>query len=239
VGTYILVLGIVIGSFLNVCISRISKNESLLFPGSHCFKCERKLSWYENIPIISYIIIRGRCRNCGSKIPIRYLVIEIITGVLFYIFFLKWGFSTLFYKNTVFISILIVIAGIDLENYYIPDLCSGILILFGVGSSIFTIGIESSLLGAGIYSLFFVLLYGFGEVIKKEIIGFGDIKLALGIGSVLGYESLEKVWLFLNIAFILGAAVGIILIVTKIKSRKDYIPFGIYLSISAIILSYF
>jgi len=234
-----ILIGIVIGSFLNVCIYRIPRSESLLFPPSHCPLCNYKIRWYENIPLISYILIlRGRCSNCKRKISLQYPIIELLTGILFYIFYLKFGYTFLTLKYLIFSALLIVGSGIDLGHHYIPDRITISILALGIISSFFTIGFEKSILGAGSFSLFYLVLYGYGESTGYEIMGFGDVKLALGIGSVVGYLSLNKVFLFINIAFILGAVIGVSLILLKLKTRKDQIAFGPYISIAGLILGY-
>ena len=235
----VFIIGLIIGSFLNVCIYRIPRGLSISTPSSHCPICNYKIKWYENIPVLSYVIfLRGRCSNCKEKISIQYPLIELITGILFYIFYMKFGYTLLTLKYLIFISLLIVAIWIDFYHLYIPDRISFSLFLLGVLGSFFTIGFENSFLGAGSFSLFYVLLYGVGENFGKELIGFGDIKLSLGIGAVIGYFGLYQVFIFLNIAFITGAIVGIILILLKIKTRKDTIPFAPYIGLAGIIIAY-
>ena len=235
----VLLLGLIIGSFLNVCIYRIPKGESVAFPPSHCPSCGHKIKWYENIPVFSYILIlRGKCSNCKCNISIQYPVVEFITGVLFYIFFLKFGLGILGIKYLIFICLLIVGIWVDFTHYYIPDRISLSIFIIGVVTSFFTIGFERSILGAGSFALFYLVLYGFGESFGYEIMGFGDVKLALGIGAMIGYFSLYQVFIFLNIAFISGALIGVGLIFLKKKTRKDIIPFGPYIAMAGLVVAY-
>jgi leader peptidase (prepilin peptidase)/N-methyltransferase len=232
-------LGLIIGSFLNVCIYRIPKKESIVFPASHCPICNHKIKWYENIPVLSYVfLLRGRCSQCKSHISIQYPIVELITGVLFYIFYIKFGYTILTLKYLVFIPLLIIAIWIDFDHYYIPDRISLSIFLLGIIGAFFTTGFERSFLGAGSFTLFFLLLYGFGESFGKELMGFGDVKLSLGIGAIIGYYSLYQVFIFLNIAFVTGAIVGVILILLKIKTRKDIIPFGPYIGIAGLVMMY-
>jgi len=235
----VLLLGFVIGSFLNVCIYRIPEDESIAFPSSHCPLCGNIIKWYENIPVFSYIfILKGRCSNCKGNISIQYPIVEFITGILFYLFFLRFGLGILGIKYLFFICLLIIGIWIDFKHYYIPDRISFSIFIIGIITSFFTIGFERSVLGAGIFALFYIVLYGFGESFGHEIMGFGDVKLAIGIGATIGYFSLYQVFIFLNIAFILGAVIGVGLILLKRKTRKDIIPFGPYIAIAGLVVGY-
>lgn len=235
----ILLLGFVIGSFLNVCIYRIPNGGNIAFPSSHCPSCGHIIKWYENIPIFSYVfILRGKCSGCKCKVSIQYPIVEFITGILFYLFFLRFGLGILGIKYLIFICFLIVSTWIDFTHYYIPDRISLSIFIIGIIFSFFTIGFERSILGAGSFTLFYIVLYGFGESFGYEIMGFGDVKLAMGIGAVIGYFSLYQVFMFLNIAFILGAIIGIVLILLKKKTRKDIMPFGPYIAIAGLAIGY-
>ena len=236
----ILLLGFVIGSFLNVCIYRIPKGESIVFPSSHCPLCGHIIRWYENIPVFSYIfILKGKCSGCKEHISMQYPIVEFVTGILFYIFFLKFGLGILGIKYLFFICLLVVGVWVDFNYYYIPDRISLSIFVIGIISSFFSIGFERSVIGAGIFALFYIILYGFGESFGYEIMGFGDVKLAMGIGAMVGYFSLYQVFMFLNIAFILGAIIGVGLILLKRKTRKDIIPFGPYIAIAGLVIGYF
>ncbi len=229
-----------IGSFLNVCIYRIPRNESVVSPPSHCPNCGYKIKWFDNIPILSYfILLRGKCRGCGQKISIRYPLIEMFTGLLFLIVFYKYLVSIDTLKMFVFTSILIVLSFIDIKEYILPDRLTFSLIVLGFLSAPFTnTGIENAMIGAAVFSFPFMLLYSFGEdILKKEIMGFGDVKLAAGIGAFLGYGSFYKFYLFFMMAFGIGAVIGVLLIMLKIKSRKDMVPFGPFIALSGFILS--
>ena len=235
----VLLLGLVIGSFLNVCIYRIPRGESVSFPPSHCPTCGHKIKWYENIPVFSYIfILRGKCSECKGHISIQYPIVEFITGMLFYAFFLRFGLGILGIKYLIFICLLIIGIWVDFIHYYIPDRISLSIFVIGIISSFFTVGFERSMLGAGSFALFYIVLYGFGETFGREIMGFGDVKLAMGIGAMIGYFSLYQVFIFLNIAFILGAIIGVGLILSKKKTRKDIIPFGPYIAIAGLVVGY-
>lgn len=235
----VLLVGLIIGSFLNVCIYRIPKGESVAFPPSHCPLCKHKIRWYENIPVFSYIfILRGKCSGCKGSISIQYPIVEFITGILFYLFFLRFGLGILGIKYLIFICLLIIGVWVDFTHYYIPDRISLSIFIIGIIFSFFTTGFERSVLGAGSFALFYIVLYGFGESFGYEIMGFGDVKLAMGIGAMIGYFSLYQVFIFLNIAFISGALIGVTLILLKKKTRKDIMPFGPYIAIAGLVVGY-
>lgn len=236
---YVFVLGCIIGSFLNVCIYRIPKEENLAYPPSHCPNCGYKIKWYENIPILSYVfLLRGKCRNCKNKISVQYPLVEFLTGVVYLLVFLKYGISFRTLIFFIFFSLLIVLSGIDLKKYYLPDRLSLSLIFLGLILSFFNgVGLERAFLGASAYAFPFMLIYGFGDsFIKKEVMGFGDVKLASGIGAFLGYMNFYILHVFFTVAFVLGATISLMLIGLKIKKRKDIIPFGPFLSAASFLV---
>lgn len=235
---YSFILGIVIGSFLNVVVYRLPRKENLSYPSSHCPVCNEKIKWYDNLPILSYIALRGKCRVCKTKISIQYPLIELVTGLLFLIVYLKFGFSLETIKFFAFICLLMPISIIDIKNYFIPDSISFSLIFLGfITSFISRTSLESAFVGAGAYAFVFMMLYGYGEyVFKKEAMGFGDIKLAAGIGSFLGYTSFFNLYIFITLTFVLGAVISLILLRLKIKERTSQIAFAPYLAMSAVII---
>lgn len=237
---YSLILGLVIGSFLNVVIYRLPKGLNLSHPGSTCPVCKEKIKWYDNVPILSYVALGGKCRVCKTKISIQYPLIELLTGILFMFVYFKFGYSILSLKYFLFVSILISLAIIDVKSYFLPDSLTFTLILFGILSAgITNSGFELSFIGGACYAFPFLLIYGFGEYIfKKEAMGFGDIKLAAGIGCFLGYSRFFNLYLFITITFVLGAIVSLSLIRLKIKERTGQIAFAPYLAISGVIMMF-
>lgn len=237
----VFVLGNLIGSFLNVCIYRIPRNESVIYPPSHCMSCGYKIKWYDNIPIISYfILLRGKCRKCKEKISLQYPIIEMLTGIIYVIIFFRSGITWTTLVLWLFASILLTLSIIDLKEYILPDRLTFSLIIIGIVlAGIFDLrNLEGSFLGAAVYAFPFMLLYGFGEaVLKKEVMGFGDVKLGAGIGAFLGYTSFMKFWIFLTIAFCSGAIISLILIILKIKTRKDIIPFGPFIALAGLVMA--
>jgi len=237
----VFLFGMLIGSFLNVCIYRIPRNENIAFPPSHCPICNHKIKWYENIPVISYLFLGGRCSSCNSKISIQYPIVELVTGALSALIFSKYFYlsPSLFVYFLVFMFLLVVATGVDLNHTIIPNRINLMILILGFSYHWYIQGpkgFTTSLIGASVYSLPFTILYGYGEdLFKREVLGFGDVKLAMGIGAIFGYVSLWRLHLFFTLAFVLGAVISLILIFLKIKNRDDSIPFGPYMAVSAII----
>jgi leader peptidase (prepilin peptidase)/N-methyltransferase len=231
----IFVLGLIVGSFSNVCIYRIPRNESVIYPASHCPKCLTKIKPVDNIPLLSYILLKGRCRNCESKISIQYPVVEFLTGLIYLIIYLIYGLSIQSLVYIILSSALIIIAFIDLQEQIIPDIISlpgivvGLILSFIVPYMSFINSALGALVGGGII----LIIAWVGSIIfKKEAMGGGDVKLAAMIGAFLGWRY-TIISLFLG--FFLGALTGIILIIAKIKKREDAIPFGPFIVLGSII----
>lgn len=235
---YVFLLGAIIGSFLNVCIYRIPKNESINFPPSHCPKCKERIKWYDNIPILSYLVLRGKCRVCKSKISVQYPIIEALVGIFFVLVYVKFGYSLNTIKYFVFISLLLCVSIIDIKNYYIPDIFSFSLIILGIASAnISYLTFEQAYIGASAYAMPFIVIYGFGEYIfKKEAMGFGDVKLACGIGAFLGYLGFYNLYLWFTLTFVLGSLISLGLIGFGLKDRKSQIAFAPFMSMSAFVM---
>ncbi|MCF7932181.1 MAG: prepilin peptidase [Acholeplasmataceae bacterium] len=239
----IIIFGILIGSFNNVLIHRIPRNESIVKPGSRCFDCHKPLKWYDNIPLVSYLVLRGRCRYCGAKIPFRYFLVELLTGVMFGLVYLRFGLSADMVLAAVFVNVGIIIVFIDRDFKIIPD--TFILILLGVGlanlivkafsGDPFDVGFYLFGLIIGFLILFFIRI--FGELIyKREALGLGDVKL-LAVGGF--YVGWPNVFLTLLISSVVASIVELTLIALKIRSREDQIPFGPYLMIGLTVALFF
>jgi len=228
-------LGLIVGSFCNVCIYRIPKNESIIYPTSHCPKCRTTIKPVDNIPLLSYILLKGRCRNGGSKISIQYPVVELLTGIIYLIIYLIYGLSIQSLIYIILSSALIIIAFIDLNEQIVPDVISlpgigvGLILSFFVPYLSFINSALGVVVGGGI--ILIIALVG-SMIFKKEAMGGGDIKLAAMIGAFLGWRY-TIISLFLG--FFLGALIGIILIMTKIKKREDAIPFGPFIALGSLI----
>lgn len=239
---FIFIFGCLIGSFLNVCIYRIPRNESVAFPPSHCPKCNHRIRWYENIPILSYLLLlRGRCSSCHEKISMRYPLVELLTGIAWLACYMKFGFNLWTPVSIAVVTLLIFGSMVDMDRYYIPNRVSlGIMILGGVFSLFNGIGMERSMIGGAVYGLPFLLIYGYGaDICKREVLGFGDVKLAVALGTLMGYVNFFIVHIFITISFVIGAVVGIGMIALKKKGRGDEIPFGPYIALGGIITLFY
>jgi leader peptidase (prepilin peptidase)/N-methyltransferase len=232
-----IIFGAIVGSFLNVCILRLPKEESILWPGSHCPHCKNPIKFYDNIPLVSYILLKGRCRHCDSPISLQYPLVEGITALGSLILFLKFGLSLsyLFYFSLV--AALIVITVIDLYHQIIPDVISlpgiGVGLLASLLIPIPQINFRDSLIGvlSGGGSLFVVAtLYQW--LFKREGMGGGDVKLLAMIGAFLGWKA---VILTILLSSLIGSITGMIMMVLKGKDFKYAIPFGPFLSLGAVI----
>lgn len=219
-------LGLAIGSFLNVCIYRVPRDESIAFPGSHCTVCNEDIKRRDLIPVISYFLLRGKCRNCGTHISIKYPIVEVLTSMVFVHIFLKFEPMNEYVYSMfmmVFFAMLIVIAFIDGEHMIIPDkiVIPGI-VLGVVANTVGRIFIESSnfiswhesLIGAlvGSVPLFIIGLIG-TKIAKQDALGFGDVKFIAMIGAFLGWQ---MVIITLFLAVVIGAIIGIII---KVRLR--------------------
>lgn len=224
---YSLIIGLSVGSFLNVIIYRLPNNKSIVKPRSKCTGCNHQIAWYDNIPVISYIILIGKCRNCKSSISIRYPLIELICGLMTIMLLGIYGLSFEFIIIVLLCYMLIAITFIDIDYFIIPN---G-FIIFGLAISIFShslkllpITIIQGFYGVLAFggTLFFMGVLG-SWVFKKEALGFGDVKLGLVLGSFLGTE-LSLLALFLS--FIFAAIMSIILLLAKEVREDHMIPFG-------------
>jgi len=228
------ILGAVVGSFLNVCIYRIPSGKSIVFPASHCPACKHPIKFYDNIPIISYLMLRGKCRHCSKRISPLYPVIELLSAVMSVLLFRRYGLSPDYLFAFLFTCALIVITFIDLKHQIIPDVISlpGIP-LFALAAIFFMdVTFRDSLIGilAGGGFLFLIAL-GYQLLTKREGMGGGDIKLLAMVGGFLGWQSL---WFVIMASSLIGAVAGVSVMISKGKDTKYAIPFGPFLSIGAI-----
>jgi leader peptidase (prepilin peptidase)/N-methyltransferase len=229
------VFGLVIGSFLNVCIYRIPLHKSIAFPGSFCPKCLKPIKSYDNIPVLSYLILGGRCRYCKTKISWRYPMVELLTAGLFLAIYFKFSINLDLLKFVIFIMLLIISAFTDISHRIIPNVISVPGIVLGLILN--ARDIQNALLGAVIGALIFWIFRQVGLWMRKqEMMGWGDIKLAAMIGAFLG---LGNSLLALFIGVTLGVLVWTLLLLLKLKKRKDYIPFGTFLALGSVIAVFF
>lgn len=238
--TVIFILGLIVGSFLNVCIYRLPRGESIISPFSYCPHCRKSIPWFYNIPLLSYIFLKGRCHFCKKPISFRYFAVELISASILVFLFNHFGLGSMFIIISLLITSLIVVSFIDLEHELIPD----VLTLPGLGLGIVISfifphlqGTEAHLLGLWKSALGVLVgggvIYAMGivgkAIFKKESMGGGDVKLLAMIGAFVGWE---KVLVTFFVAPLFGSVVGIIL---KIKEKKEHIPYGPYLSLAAVI----
>lgn len=234
---FIFVVGASIGSFLNVCIFRIPGGQSIVMPASHCMACGKPLRLRDNIPIISYILLRGACRQCGAPISLQYPAVEALTGVMALVLFFKYGISWHFLFTFIFTASLIVITVIDLRHQIIPHVITLPGIPFFFLAAVFLLGVSALdaflgvMIGAG--CLYFVAVY-YEWLTDREGMGGGDVNLLAMMGAFLGWQSLIYIVLAASLS---GAVIGIAVMAWKGKNSQYAIPFGPFLSIGAV--SYF
>ena len=234
-----IIFGAIVGSFLNVCIIRLPKEESIISPGSHCPHCNNPIKFYDNIPVISYLLLMGKCRNCKRSISVQYPLVEGITAISSLLLFLRFGISLgyLFYFS--FVAGLIVVTVIDLYHQIIPDVISipgigvGLLGTLVIPHITFFNSVSGILLGGG--SLFIIATV-YQWLCKREGMGGGDVKLLAMIGAFLGWDA---VILTILLSSLIGSITGITLMVLKGKDFKYAIPFGPFLSLGAVIALFY
>lgn len=258
------VFGLFIGSFLNVVIHRLpimldrewkqasremlsldaevnndEKPYNIVEPRSACPKCGHQITWYENIPVISYLILGGKCSNCKTKISARYPAVEIVTGILFFICAHTFGYSILTFWTCILASLLLVLSLIDYDTKLLPDQLVYILLWTGLFANISSsfVSLESAVLGAligylSLWSIFWIFKLATG----KEGMGYGDFKLFAALGAWFGWQSL---FLIIMLASVAGAILGILLMIISSKDRNYAIPFGPYLAIAGFVYLFY
>ena len=229
------IFGVCIGSFLNVCICRLPAGKSIVHPPSSCPGCNAAIRFYDNIPVLSWFILRGQCRNCHTPIAFRYVMVELMGGFMAVCVYLRFGPSVQGIIYFSFIAALLVITFIDIDYHIIPDVISlpGILLGFAASFFIPTLNWMDSLIGimAGGGSLYAVA-WGYERISGKEGMGGGDIKLLAMIGAFIGWQG---VLLTIFMGSAIGTLVGLIDMRVKKKDMKMRIPFGPFLALGAII----
>jgi len=224
--------GLAVGSFANVCIHRLPRKESVVFPGSHCPACSAAVRPLDNIPVISYIALGGKCHDCATRISPIYPVIETVTAVLLLAGFFKFGPSFDFLVYAVVAPALVIITAIDIEHQIIPDVITLPGIALGLVVGTYTIGYADSLLGFFAGGGLFYLL----AVLSNGGMGGGDIKYIAAVGALLGWQ---KVLLVIFIGALLGSVVGVFQITVQKKSRKSLIPFGPFLATGTLVTLFY
>lgn len=229
------VIGSCIGSFLNVVVYRLPVGKSLVSPGSHCPRCEHPIAFYDNIPILSYFILRGKCRHCKVPFSGRYALVEALCGLFTLMLFRRYGIHPQLFIELLFVYGLVAIAFIDLDTYLIPDVLSLSGVVLGFALSFFTPRLDwvDSLLGIVVGGgLFYAIAVGYQYVRHQDGLGGGDIKLLGMIGAFLG---IPGVLLTVVVASVVGAVVGLIVMRRQETGLAAMVPFGPFLSLGALV----
>ena len=255
ISAIIFLYGAVFGSFLNVCIYRVPRGESIVRPRSRCPGCKKPIPAWLNIPILSYLLLRGKCRNCGQPISLRYPFVEALTGLIATGLFLVYGFSSPFFVNSVFCCLLVVLIFIDLDERILPDIftkggiVAGLLLAPLQDSSFFTMKIpflpDSTFLqnvADPLYSSVIGILFGAGflwgvswlylKIRKVEGMGFGDVKMIAMIGAFTGWQ---LTWFSILFGSLIGSLLGGTYMLLKKKGSRFELPFGTFLGMAGIL----
>ncbi|MHC1758864.1 MAG: A24 family peptidase [Negativicutes bacterium] len=228
VAGFIFCLGLVVGSFLNVCIWRLPREESIIRPGSHCPACSTALRARDLVPVLSWIFLRGHCRYCPEKISPRYPAVELLNGVLFLWCHLYFGLSPALVAALVFSAFMVTITFIDLDHQIILDGMLALLAGAGLILQLWTGGVSwmNMLIGVAVGGGLLLFL----AVISRGGMGGGDVKFAAALGFWLGWPG---ILLGLFIGFVSGGVISLLLLITGIRGRKDFIPFGPFIALGA------
>lgn len=235
------IFGLILGSFFNVCIYRIPQGKSIVWPGSFCPKCNKHIEWYDNIPVLSYLFLLGKCRHCKAPISLQYPLVELLTGILTVLFVWWNGLSLWTFVLLTAVYFLIILSVIDLELMIIPDRFSLGLMILGIAfawcnpnfTGVWWQRELSSILGAGVglFGVLAIALIG-TWIFKKEAMGGGDVKLMAGIGAFIGWQGVITT---IIVGSFFGLIYAVILMIWKGKKGSDAIPFGPFLSLGALI----
>ena len=235
----VFLFGLCVGSFLNVCIHRIPESKSIVYPGSMCPRCGERIRFYDNIPLLSFLLLKGRCRNCRTPISLRYPLVELLSAAMAVCVTLTYGLTLEAAATYAFIAVLIVITFIDIDHRIIPDVISlpGIAAFFLAARLLPSVTWLDSLIGilAGGGSLFLVA-WLYHLITRKEGMGGGDIKLLAMIGAMIGWKG---VLFTIFVSSATGTAVGLIVMLIKRQNMKLAVPFGPFLALGAVAYLFF
>jgi leader peptidase (prepilin peptidase)/N-methyltransferase len=231
-------LGLCVGSFLNVCIHRLPLGQSVVSPGSRCPKCGYALGWTDNIPVLSYVYLGGRCRKCRTPISMRYPIVEILTMGLFVVHYLVFGLDILLVPRLLFACAMLVLFAIDFEHHLLPNAITLPGIVVGLAFSLLLPpGIVDALIGTLIGG---GVLWAIGEVYFRmtgqEGMGGGDVKMLAMIGAFLGWKLVLVTLVFSSVA---GSVIGVLVLATRRGGMKHALPYGTFLALGALIASLF
>jgi leader peptidase (prepilin peptidase) / N-methyltransferase len=229
-GPVLFLLGLCVGSFLNVVIARVPEGRSIVGPGSACPRCSTPIAWYDNVPLLSFALLRARCRKCGEPISWRYPVVELITGLLFVLALAERGLTIDLIPALLLVAGLVAITGIDLDHQLIPDVISipGIAVGLAVSTLTGRPGWLDSLVGVVIGGGIFLLII----VASRGGMGGGDMKLGAMLGAFLGWK---LVLVAILIAILAGGVFAIVVLLLRRKGRKDAVPFGPFLALGGVV----
>ncbi|KJR42551.1 type IV prepilin-like protein leader peptide processing enzyme [Candidatus Magnetoovum chiemensis] len=239
--------GLIVGSFLNVCIYRLPRNMSIVSPRSRCIACGSYIKFYHNVPLISYLLLKGKCPNCGVKISFRYPFVEFLNAILYVLLLYRFGFEPYVFMYMLLVSALIVITFIDIDfqiiphSITLPGIIIGIIASFLILPDPYTnnglLGLKGSLIGFALgFGVFYSIIVISKLILGKEGMGGGDVMLMAMAGAFLGWK---HVLLITFIGSLVGSLFGVLFILIKHKDRKQEIPFGPYLSFGIIISLFF
>lgn len=233
-------LGLAVGSFLNVVIYRLPRSKSLVTPRSSCPGCGALIRWYQNVPLLSYIFLRGRCRGCVARISPRYPLVELLTAVLFLVFFWRYGISVATAGFWFFSACLVAVFFIDLEHTIIPDKITlpGVAIGLMLAAVSDHLDFVSSILGVFAGGGSFLLVGWLGaKMFKKESLGGGDVKLAAMMGAFIGPARIFLVFVF---SAVLGLLVSVVVLMISARFRRErMLPFGPFLVLAALLVVFY
>jgi leader peptidase (prepilin peptidase)/N-methyltransferase len=229
-------VGLAVGSFLNVCIYRLPRNESLAWPGSHCPQCRTPLRWYDNVPLLGYAFLRGRCRTCRQPIPFRYFLVELTTAVAFVSCYAAFGLSALLVVRLLFVSAMIVLAVTDIEHRILPNSITYPGIVAGLlFSTVLPPGWISAAIGVVSWPVaLFLLGEAVSRAMKRDALGFGDVKMLAMIGAFLGWR---LAFLTVFASSLLGTVFGLLGIAILGRDRYYQIPLGTFLALAATLMA--
>lgn len=224
--------GLIVGSFLNVCIHRLPRNESLVWPGSHCPSCGKPIRWFDNVPVLSYALLAGRCRQCRTRIPLKYPLVELATLGLFLAHYWALGWQPLLAVRLLFSAALVVLFVIDLEHQILPNRITLPGVAAGLLASVFfEPGWRDSLLGILLGGgLLLAIAEAYFRVRREEGLGLGDVKMLAMVGAFLGWP---QVLVTLVLSSVAGSLVGIALVVAGRGTMKYALPYGTFLALGA------
>jgi leader peptidase (prepilin peptidase) / N-methyltransferase len=232
----LIVLGLTVGSFLNVCIHRIPREQSLMFPPSRCPGCEHRLAWFENIPVLSYAVLGGRCRKCRTRISIRYPLVELATMAVFVVHGEVFGWTALLVPRLLFACAMVVLFAIDLEHHLLPNVITLPGIAVGlVSSAVLPPGIVDALIGTVVGGgVLWVIGEAYFRYSGHEGMGGGDVKMLAMIGAFLGWK---LVLVTLVLSSFAGSLIGVAVIALKRGGLKYALPYGTFLALGALVAS--